>query len=299
VKSVHVFLMAACLVGSVAAAQAKPAQDLLVSPAWLASHLQDANLVLLHVGDKNDFLKEHIAGSQQIGLADVASQNMSGALMLELLPVAQIQEAFEARGVSNDSRVVVYFATNNITPATRVIWTLAYLGVDHVSLLDGGMPAWRASGNALSADTKSPARGHLTPKLHPEFFADAKWITEHLKQPGVALIDSRLAPDYAGQDTGRAMARRGHIPGAGSLPIESFLADGARLKEPASLKDLFQGAGAKSGSQVVSYCYIGQRATLTWFIARLLGYDARMYDGSWDEWSKRTELPVEGPAPQK
>src|SRR5258708_2616150 len=108
--------MAACLIATGALAQAKQGgQELLVTPAWLATHLHDANLVLLHVGDKTAFSKEHIAGARHIALDDVSSHDMtSGALMLELLPVAQLQEAFESRGISNDSRVVVYFATNNI-----------------------------------------------------------------------------------------------------------------------------------------------------------------------------------------
>ncbi len=302
-KSIPVFLLAACYVASVLAQPAK-AGDLIVSPSWLAAHLNDQNLVLLHVGDKAEYQKEHIAGAQYIALQDVASHDMTtGALMLELLPLAQLQEAFESRGISNSSRVIVYFGRNTITPATRILWTLAYLGLDdRVSLLDGGMPAWRASGQsfiaALTAEVKTPARGKLAPQVHPEFFADAKWVTEHLHQPAVSVVDSRLAPDYAGAETARSTGRRGHIPGAGSLPIESLIDENTRLKDVSALKDLFKDAGVKPGSQVVSYCYIGQRATLTWLVARLLGYDARMYDGSWDEWSKRTELPIDGPTPK-
>src|SRR5262249_17754811 len=153
------FLLAACFVASVSAQTAK-STDLLVSPAWLAAHLNDQNLVLLHVGDKAEYQKEHIPGAQYIALQDVASHDMnSGALMLELLPLAQLQEAFEARGISNSSRVIVYFGRNTITPATRILWTLSYIGLDgRVSLLDGGMPAWRAAGQSLTAESKTPTR---------------------------------------------------------------------------------------------------------------------------------------------
>lgn len=297
----RIILLAVVLLSNGAAAQGR--DNLLVSPAWLSGHLHDANLVLLHIGDDGEYKKEHIPGAQFLSLADISTpHNMTdGSLMLELPPLAQLQEAFETRGISSTSRIVVYFDKSNISTATRVIWTLNYIGLgEHTSLLDGGMPAWRAAGQPLTADVKPPARAHLTPQLHPEILADARYIVDHLRQPEIALIDVRLARDYAGEETPRSMARRGHIPGAQNLPLEAMIDDQARLKDKSALEALFQGAGVKPGQQVVSYCYIGQRATLTWFVARMLGHDAKMYDGSWDEWSKRMQLPVEiTAAPQR
>jgi len=295
---ISVALLAVCLSGSAATAQKPDSADrapLLVTPAWLTKHLQDANLVLLHLGEKSEFEKEHIPGAQFITLQDISTpRDPSGkGLTLELPPVEQLQAAFESRGISNDSRVVVYFGKDWVSPATRVIWTLAYLGLgDHTSLLDGGMPAWRAAGGALTSDRKTPAAGHLTPQLHPEIVVDAAWVASHLHQPSVVLIDARMAHSFSGQEENR-MPRAGHIPGAQNIPIENVVDDRGQLKEQSTLADMFRAAGAKSGTQVVSYCYIGQRATLIWFVARLLGYEARMYDGSWEDWSRRTDLPVE------
>ncbi len=273
-----------------------PKSNLLVSVSWLADHIKDPQLVLLHVGARDGFDKEHIAGAQFVSLQDISEPRdaSSTALILELPTATRFQEAMETRGVSNDSRIVVYCASNNVSTATRVIWTLTYFGMgDRVSLLDGGMAAWRATGHALTAETAPAKRGHFAPNVHPEIFADAKWITEHLHKTGVSVVDSRLADDYAGEQTSRAMPRRGHIPGAASLPIEKFMDDNGKLLESPTLAGLLREAAVKPGTEVVSYCYIGQRATLTWFVARLLGYNARMYDGSWDEWSKRTELPID------
>jgi len=284
-----------------AGAQAKDGANpnLLVSPAWLAEHQKDANLVLLHVGEPKDFPAEHIPGAQLIELRDIATgfgmENKS--LTLELPEMAQLQEAFEKRGISNNSRVVVYFGKDWYSPSTRVIWTLTYVGLgDRVSLLDGGMPAWKAAGHAVTAEVKTPARGHLTITEHPEILVKASWLADHVRKPDVALMDARGKEDWAGSRNPRNMSRVGHIPGAASLPMEALVAENGNLKSAAELNEIFSAAGAKRGSRVVSYCYVGQRATVLWFSARMLGYDAALYDGSWDEWSKHDDWPIDGPA---
>jgi len=247
---------------------------MLVDSAWLALHLHDANLVLLQVGGQDDFPTAHIPGAQLITLADVS---VSDPLTLQLPPIEKLTSAFEGRGISPDSRIIIYAGVNSVTPCTRVIWTLAYYGLgDHVSLLDGGLNAWRSAGKPVTSEIKTPASGKLTPHLHPEIFADANWVLANLHKPGVSLIDARMAHSYTGD---------GHIPGAQNIPVEELMSDTGQLKKGAAVADIFNKAGVRHGNQVVSYCYIGQRATLIWFLARMQGYSARVYDGSWQDWS--------------
>jgi len=267
--------------------------SMIVTTQWLAKHLNDQSLVLLQVGDKKEYDAAHIPGAQFIQTSDISTPRGQG-LILELPPVEQLKATFERFGVSNNSRIVVYFSKDWVTPTSRVYFTLDYLGLgDRTSILDGGLPAWVFEKRPVTTDVVVPKPGKFTPRLNLNLVVDANWVSANLRKPGVAILDARDAQFYDGSEKGM-MPRAGHIPSAKSIAFGSLIENPTKkFKTPDALRQVFSTAGVKQQDSVATYCHIGQQASLFYFVARYLGYDAHLYDGSFQEWSNRQDLPVE------
>jgi thiosulfate/3-mercaptopyruvate sulfurtransferase len=276
-----------------AAGEPKVQESLIVSTEWVVAHLKDESLVLLQVGDKDEYLAGHIPGAQFIALADISTPRGSG-LTLELPSVAQLETVFEKLGVNDNSRIVVYFGKDWVSPTTRVFFTLEYLGLgERTSILDGGLPAWRAGGQSVTSELTAPKAGHFTPRPKTGIVVDAAWVNANLNKPGVMILDARASKFYTGADAG-SMPRAGHIPKAKNIPFSSVVEESSnKFKSAAALRELFNAAGVKPGDSLTTYCHIGQQASVLYFAARYLGYEAHLYDGSFEDWSHRAELPVE------
>jgi len=285
--------LALLLINAAQAQASRGVRDsMIVSTDWLAKHLNDDGLVLLHVGDKKEFDAAHIPGAQFIQTADISTRGQG--LILELPPVDQLKATFEKFGVTDKSRVIVYFGKDWVTPTSRVYFTLDYLGLgDRTSILDGGLPSWVAEKRAVTAEVTAPKSGSFTPHPNAKLVVDAAWVNGNINKPGVAILDARDAKFYTGESAGN-MPRAGHIPSAKSIPFSTLVEDASnKFKNPEALRAIFNTAGVKAKDSVATYCHIGQQASLLYFIARYLGYDAHLYDGSFQDWSNRADLPVE------
>ena len=291
--------------GLVAAAAGSPApasqsgQPLIVTTAWLAGHLADKGLVIFQIGDpgsKPAYDEGHIPGAQFLNpFQELAVPRIEGSLALELPSLPVLDSVLESKGISNDSRIVLYSARQYFSPTSRTLFTLEYAGLGgRVSILDGGLEQWKSEGRAVSTDVPAPAPAQFTVRANPALVADAKYVAANLENTGVRILDARDTSFYNGRET--RQGRNGHIKGAASMPYTTMVDSSGKFRSPAALQAQFAAAGVEKGQTVVTYCHIGQQATLVWFIARVLGYDAKLYDGSFQDWAGRAELPVVNPA---
>ena len=284
----------AVLVAPRAAAQpsAREAADsLLLTTGELRDRLTRGNVVLLHIGEPADYKAGHIPGARFLPY-DAISQRRNG-LVLELPPVSALHSLFESLGVSDESRIVLYWSKDWYSPTTRVFLTLDYLGLgERTSILDGGFAAWKAAGGPVTTAVPSPTHGTLT--IHPrsDVIVDATAVRSAIGDARAVILDARDPRFYTGQATGMHV-REGHVPGAKNLPFTTLFDERGTFKPRETLEKLMDAAGATPDKRVISYCHIGQQATVVYFAARLLGREARLYDGSWDEWSRLSELPID------
>jgi len=295
----HLAFAALFLLALPGAAPPAPRASLLVSTAWLAQNLRNPNLVVLHVGPQESFAR-HIPGARYVTLDDISvSDHGGGGNMLELPGAAELRGRLARLGIGDASRIVVVFDQEWISPATRVLFTLGAAGFDNrVSLLDGGMSAWRRENRPVTAQATPQSTGRLSPLHMQAWTADAAFVRANAGRPGFALIDARAPALYDGVQVGGSRDhphKRGHIPGARNIPFTTLTDASQMVRSAADLNAAFRNAGVRRGDTVIVYCHIGQQGTAIVFAARSLGYRALLYDGSFEDWSRR-DLPAEARA---
>ncbi len=279
----------------VAGAQAQDSREsIVVSADWVAEHLNDDNLVLLHVGEDTAYQSEHVPGAHFVSFMDIWHEDSHGGgdnLVLELPEPDRFQAMLRGWGINDDSRIVVYWGSEWVTPAARTIFTLDWAGLgDRTVLMNGGIGAWKTAGHDVTTEVPRRGNGNVTVRPRDDLIVDAKWVQEYTTEPGYALVDARSQAVYDGIRETRG--RAGHIPGAGATPWTEFIDEEIMLRSAAEIEAVFAGAGVRDGDTVVVYCHIGQFATMAMFAARTLGYEVKLYDGAFQDWAQR-DLPVE------
>jgi thiosulfate/3-mercaptopyruvate sulfurtransferase len=268
------------------------AGSLLVSTRWLEENLNRPDLVILHAStDGSDYDEGHIPGARLI-LGSQLYWDGPTDVGVELRSWREIAAVLEEAGVTNQSIIVVY--GSNPMQAARLWMTLDVAGVGIPRFLDGGLQLWREEERPLTTVLPQVPRGRVVVQPHTSRLVEAEWILARLGHDNLALVDARPDDEYTGTDNGLGgRVNPGHIPGARQLYWEELIESRERPVflpwEELALR--FQAAGADRQDVVVTYCQVGLRASVTYMIARLLGYDIRFYDGSWRDWGSR-DYPV-------
>lgn len=254
---------------------------MLVQTDWLAAHLKDRTLVILHVGnDRAAYDQQHIPGARFLSLSEIAV--VRNGIPNELPSLQELKAVFERLGVGDNSQVVLYGDMAGLH-ASRAYFTLDYLGHRNHSVLDGGLERWRSENRPVSNVSLPVTRATLTAKAHPELIADLAAVKQIVAEKRVPLLDARSAKDYAGSSS----ARGGHIPGAKNVYWGENIVSPQmpRLKPASDIRARYEAAGLKPGSKVVVYCQTGMQASHAYFTLKLTGFKPVLYDASLIEWS--------------
>ena len=288
----RVLIAAAIVLPSLAAAQSVRAtastDSMVVTTEWLASHLTDPLVAVIEVTHEAGKRGPHIPGSRALFYRSMTVSR--DGLSTELPTPDSLRALLEGIGVSSTQRVVVY--ASEAPMATRLLMTLDYLGHRRIAYLDGGLPKWTAEQRAVTDSEPTSARGTFTIAPRSGMIATADWLSSRLGMPGTALIDTRTDGEYNGTGNRSGMPSAGHLDGARQLEWEAlFDANNGLLLKPREVLRQMYAERTHAGDTVVTYCWVGYRASATYFAARVLGYDVKFYDGSYQDWQLR-KLPT-------
>lgn len=260
----------------------------LVEAGWLRDHINDPDLRVIDFrwylqgrDGREEYLRGHIPGAVFVDLEAVTGKVGGGRHPLP--PAAQFEREMQKAGVNRDTRVVVYDDTGGST-AARLWFLLGYFGHRAQSVLDGGLQAW---GEPLETDVPVVQPGDFRSSEPDQSrvldFDDVRALQ------GVPLIDARAGERYRGE-TEPIDLKAGHIPGALSAPFTENVGPDRRFKLPAELRRRYEALGAADGA--VFYCGSGVNATHHLLGMEIAGLpNARLYAGSWSDWSNR-DVPV-------
>ncbi|MES9812953.1 MAG: sulfurtransferase [Candidatus Thiodiazotropha sp.] len=269
----------------------------LIGPSWLHDNRDNPDLVLLDLQDNQNYLRFHIPGSINTTYAQWRVEK-KGELK-NMPPVPVLEKLIGSLGIDNNSHVVLISlgaSAGDMAAAARVYWTFKVLGHDRVSILDGGLVGYAEKriyplekGNNQRKPTKFAA------KYRKQMNPTAKEVKLALNN-GTQIVDNRTRAEYLGIYGGGGKERAGRLPQALHLNYDWLTVNGSgRLHTADNLQRIYASSRVALNGDQINYCHTGNRAALGWFVSHeILGNrQARLYDGSTQEWSADQSLPME------
>lgn len=279
--------------------------DPMVDGAWLREHIEDPNVRVVEIqyeDDVDEYADGHIPGAVNWYWKDV----FWDPRMRDFVTPAQMAKLLGGAGISPDTTIVFY--SGRMQYGAYGAWALKTMaGHADVRVLNGGRRAWKAAGGELTLDVPAdaPAVDYVPSRTARDDSSRASRqdVLERLGRDGVVFLDARYEEEYVGDrvkpgaGVDHGAERHGRIPGAVNLPFRALIGEDFHLRPVAELEAAFRSVGAAPDQtgEVIAYCRLGHRASLTWFAAtQVLGWDHfRAYDGSWTEWGSMVGMPVE------
>lgn len=278
----------------------EPGSAALVSADWLEEHLDAPDVSIVEVSVTPGVYEQgHIPGATNLrwhtDLVDTVSR--------DIVSQERFEELARAAGIDDDSTIVLYGDNSNWFAAWGA-WIFNIYGAEDVRLLDGGRAKWEADGRPLAVAPRAIEAGTFTASAaDPDLRATLDEVLGVVDgdAPG-QLVDIRGPAEFSGEifapdGVQELSVRAGHIPGAVNIPWSQNVREDGTFKGIDELRALYADAGIDGSAPITTYCRIGERASLTWFVlSEILGYDAAVYDGSWTEYGNTVGVPIENPA---
>jgi thiosulfate/3-mercaptopyruvate sulfurtransferase len=273
--------------------------EALVSTDWVADHLSDPKVRIVETDeDPALYYQGHIPGAVEIGWHN----NLQDQLVRDYIDPKSFEELCSKAGIANDTTVVFYGDKSNWW-ACYALWAFKLFGHKDCRIMNGGYKLWKEQGRPLVKDIPSYPRTSYkaAPIDQKTIRAFREDVLQHVKTR-LPLIDVRSPKEFTGEALHmpdypqEGALRAGHIPGAKSVPWSRAVNDDGTFKSASELRALYEGEiGLKPHDDVIAYCRIGERSSLTWYaLTYLLGYPrVRNYDGSWTEWGNLVGVPIE------
>ena len=271
------YLLLAWLQPSAPAQPQPTVKPSVVSTAWLAAHLDDPSVAVIDTSRAEAYAKSHIKGARLVTHEMTMSMGNHG-----LLPATELAAVLARAGGGDGKHVVLYGDQPMATGWIYMAFTALGRGAD-VSILDGNLSAWAKEGRPVDAKVPPAATGTITVRSS-DAIVDANYVKDRLEKPAMCLIDARTTREVG----------EGRLPGSTLVLWQDLYADqsSGRFKSADDIRAMFVKAGYKPGAEVVTYCAIGMRASLMFFAARYAGLPAKVYVGSWADWSQRAGFPI-------